>query len=283
MKKRISPLLIFAGVINLTLFLIKFYIGVRTNSQCIYTDSINNLMDTLSLCLALIGVAFLNKGATKSFKFGFGRLEDFTAFIMALLMTGAGLSFAYSSLSRLMSPIPVWYFTKYALIIGCTCIFKLLLGIVFYFKEKKQPSPVLKTVMLDSFLDCGITLVALISFVLSGTAGSSVDALLGLIISIIISVSGVRLIISSTSRLIGANDSHLEKDISNIVNEICKATEFKLKDIEIHFYGKEKIFATIYLVSDAQSDDFLSINNKIKNQLSTVLNISAAVDWEVVS
>ncbi len=283
MKKRLSPLLIIAGTVNFILFFIKFYIGIRTNSLCIYTDSINNLMDTLSLILALIGVAFINKPATDKFKYGFGKAEDLTAFIMSILMTAAGLSFAYNSLGRLMTPVPVWYFTKYALIIGGTCLVKLTLGIVFALRYKKEKSAVLKTVMLDSFLDCGITAVTIVSFTLSNTLGFGFDAILGLIISIIIAVSGIRLIISSASGLLGRNDKETEKKILDIVNEICKDKPYSVKNIEIHTYGKEKIFATIYLTSNSHNSDIMEIQNIIKTRLNVDLNVNSAVDWEVIS
>lgn len=283
MKKRLSPLLIFAGIVNFILFFIKLYIGIRTNSQSIYTDSINNLMDTLSLCLALIGVAFINKPATYRFKYGFGKVENFTAFIMSLLMTVAGLSFAYSSLGRLMTPIPVWYFTKYALIIGFTCLAKLTLGMVFYIRYKKVKSAVLKTVMLDSFLDCGITAVTIVSFTLSNKLGYGFDALLGLVISIIISVSGIRLIISSASALIGKNEEEVEEKVLETVNEICKGTPFKVKNVDIHTYGSKKTFATIYLISDSHNINFWEIKNIINFKLNENYNINSAVDWEVIS
>lgn len=281
MKKRLSPLLIFAGTINFILFFIKFYIGIHTNSQCIYTDSINNLMDTLSLCLALIGVAFINKPETDKFRFGFGKAEDLTTFVMSILMTAAGLGFAYSSLGRLMTPVPVWYFTKYALIIGGTCLVKLTLGIIFALRYKKEKSAVLKTVMFDSFLDCGITAVTIVSFTLSNTLGYGFDALLGLAISIIITVSGIRLIIFSASNLLGRYDTEIEKQILDTVNEICKDTPHSVKRVEIHNYGKEKIFATIYMTFDSCNSDIMEIQNIIKHRLNNDFNINSAVDWEV--
>lgn len=280
MKKRLSPLLIFAGTVNFILFFIKFYIGIRTNSLCIYTDSINNLMDTVSLCLALIGVTFINKPATEKFKFGFGRAEDLTAFIMSLLMTSAGLAFAYSSLGRLMTPVPVWYFTKYAIIIGATCLVKLTLGIVFTLRYRKEKSSVLKTVMLDSFLDCGITIATIVSFTLSNTLGFGFDAILGLVISIIIAVSGIRLILSSTSELLGKHDKDLESEILDTINKICKDTPFSVKSIDIHTYGKEKVFATIYMNSISYNSDIMEIQNIIKTSLNHDFNVISAVDWE---
>ncbi len=284
MKKKLSPVLIFAGIVNFFLFFIKFYIGIRTNSQCIYTDSINNLMDTLSLCLALIGISFINKPATPRFKYGFGRMEDITAFIMSIIMTAAGFGFAYSSLGRLLSPVPVWYFTKYAIIIGSTCLVKLILGIGFTIKYKKDHSSVIKTVMLDSFLDCGITAVALVSFTLSNTVGFSLDAILGLVISIIIAVAGIRLIISSLSEIIGQHSDEIHNNTEKLITEVCESISFSVKNILVHRYGKTKIYVIIYMVTTEQNAESIkAVQNIIKSKLEEELGYSSAIEWEVIS
>ncbi len=281
MKKKLSPVLIFAGIINFFLFFVKFYIGIRTNSQCIYTDSINNLMDTLSLILALIGISFINKPATTRFKYGFGRMEDMTSFIMSLIMTVAGLGFAYSSLGRLMTPVPVWYFTKYAIIIGATCLVKLVLGIIFATKYKKTNSAVIKTVMLDSFLDCGITAVTLISFTLSNSVGFVLDGVFGLIISIIIAVAGIRLIISSVSELIG---KHHEEYEAKVIEIIANTDEnIVINDIAIHTYGKEKVYVALNLSLTDREKELAAVQNTIKSRLNEDLGYNSAIEWEVIS
>lgn len=284
MKKKLSPVLVFAGVVNFILFFVKFYIGIRTNSQCIYTDSINNLMDTLSLCLAIIGISFINKPATHRFKYGFGRMEYVTAFIMSIIMTTAGLGFAYSSLGRLMTPVPVWYFTKYAVIIGVTCIVKLILGIIFRYRCKKDNSAVVKTVMLDSFLDCGITAVTLVSFTLSNYVGVAFDAIFGLVISIIITIAGIRLIVSSLSEIIGLYADDIHGKTEKIVAEICKNTDFSMKSISVHHYGKSEIYVIIYMLTTEQNkDNIFSVQSLIKSRLEDELDCSSAVNWEVIS
>ncbi len=279
MKKRLSPILIFAGTVNFLLFLVKFYVGVHTNSLCIYTDSINNLFDTISLILALVGISFINRAPTPRFKFGFGRVEQITTFIMALLMTTAGLGFGYSSLGRILTPVPVWYFTKYALIILGTCLVKLVLGIFFILKYKKEKSDVLKTVMLDSFLDCGITAVTLVSFTLSNTFGFVFDGFLGLLISIIIAIAGVKLIISSIAKLLGENEIEIEEKIG----EILKKHPYTVKEITVHTYGKEKIYATIVLgITDTDAQKMQSAQNNIKASLEEC-GCSSTIEWEVIS
>ncbi len=283
MKKRLSHMLIFAGIVNLVLFLVKFYIGIRTNSQCIYTDSINNLMDTLSLCLAIVGISFINKPATNRFKHGFGRMEDITSFIMSLIMTVAGLAFAYSSLGRLITPIPVWYFTKYAVIIFVTCLVKLLLGVIFLIRNKKATSLVTKTVMLDSFLDCGITSITLISFTVSNYTGIMFDAIIGLIISIIITVEGIKLIVSSISEILGQHNSEIQSNTENLISDICKNTSFVVKNISTHSYGTLKNYVIITMESTEQCIlKMQDVQNKIKTGLEE-FGYTSIIEWEVIS
>ena len=200
---------------------------------------------------------------------------------MSLIMTGAGCSFAYNSLSRLMTPVPVWYFTKYAIIIGLTCLVKLSLGVIFSFGYKKTRSAVLKTVMLDSYLDCAITLMTLISFTLSNTVGFALDSVLRLGISVIIAILGIRLIISSISDLIGQKNEKVEENVSLLIKNINK--DICINDITIHSYGEECIYVTLSLSLSDKNIDLLSVQNKIKNQLKAEYNFNSTVEWEVFS
>ncbi len=279
MKKRLSPLLILAGIINLILFFIKLYVGLRTNSLCIYTDSINNLMDTLSLILALVGVSYVNKPATDRFKFGFGKMESITTLVMSLIMTVAGCSFAYTSFGRLMTPVPVWYFTKYALIIAVTCLVKLVLGIVFTVRYKRTRSAVVKTIMLDSYLDCAITVMTLISFTLSNRTNIAVDGFLGLIISMVIAVLGIKLIITSISELIGQKNTELEEKALTIVKSIDE--NIIINEITVHSYGDTNHYLTLKLSLADDKNDFTSVQNTIKNQLKSEINCNSTVEWEM--
>lgn len=277
MKRKLSPIMIFIAFVNLILFFIKFFIGIRTNSLCIYTDSVNNLMDTLSALLAAIGVFFLSRPKTENFPFGFGRLEYITGFIMSVIMTAAGLSFAYGSLERFFAPTPVWFSAKYAVIVGVTCLVKFAMGIVLSFKYKKDRSPVLKTVMMDSFLDCGITLAALVSFTLTNMTGILLDAFIGLAISIIIAVSGIKLIIFSLSPLIGRADSETEEIIREIILEADG--NITVSDIKIHNYGIGRRIADIYLCGKTV-ESRSAVQKTIKNRLTEELGLQSAVEWE---
>ena len=273
MKKRLYPPVIAVAIINFILFIIKLYIGLRSNSFCIYTDSINNLMDTLSAILAFIGVAFAVKKSSDEHPFGFGRMEYVTSFVMSAIMVFAGVSFALSSLERFLAPTPIWYYESFVLILAFTCLIKLMLGICFAIYGKKEKSPILKTVTLDSFLDCGITAITLVSLTLSEKIGFTLDAFLGLAISIMIMVSGIRLVISSISHIIGKRNTNTEDMIVNTISEIDSNIE--IKKVLIHNYGNEALWADIVLSTEKISK-IPSIQQAIKNKIK----INTTIEWE---
>ena len=275
MKKRLYPPVIAVAIINFILFAIKLYIGIRSNSLCIYTDSINNLMDTVSAILGIIGVAFAVKKSTEEHPFGFGRMEYVTSFIMSAVMVFAGASFCLNSFERFLAPTPIWYYESFVVILALTCVVKLIMGICFAIYGKKETSPILKTIILDSFLDCGITAITLVSLTLSVKVGFTLDAFLGLAISIMIMVSGIRLVISSLSLIVGKKDCENEKYITERITEIDGG--IKIKSVVIHNYGNDSLWANLVLSID-DSTKIPILQQKIKNEI----NINATIEWENV-
>lgn len=272
MRKRLILPPAIAVSVNFILFFVKFYIGLRTNCLCIYTDSVNNLADTLSGILAMLGIYLISRPATKKFPYGKGRAEYAAGFLMAIFMTGAGFVFAYSSIERFFAPTPVWFFVKYAVIIGVTCLVKLILGFVFAKLYKKSKSPVTKALMLDSFTDCGITLVSLISFTLTNYTEFIIDAYLGLFISIVIAILGIKLTVSSFGSLMGAADEKLIKKIEEAVKSID--SNVKIVSISVHNYGVEKNIVSVTLCGNKKTQ------RNIKKMLKESLNLDSTVEWE---
>ncbi len=261
----------------MVLFVVKYYVGLRTNSLCIYTDSINNLLDSLSIFLAFSGMFFIKKVSTKKHPFGFGRIEYVLEFVMSVIISLTGASFAYNSIVRLMMPTPVWFYEKYAFLIGVSCVVKLCLGFFFLNRYKKTRSDILKTIMLDSFMDTGVTAVALVSFTLTNKIGLAVDGIMGLIISVLIVVSGVKLICSSVSKLIGVEDSNSLDSVKSIINNLDK--QINQKEIFIHDYGTNAKEVVIVL-DDTQGINKKYVSSQIKSELKKQNFKNVYIEWE---
>ena len=277
-KARCSPILLVGIGVNFILFTVKLYIGLRTNSLCIYTDAMNNLADTLSAGIGFLGLFIVARRATARFPFGFGRLEFLTELLMALLMTAAGCSFAYNSLERFFAPVPVWFSTKYAGIIAITCLVKLAMGFLFHiYRKRKDTSAVIWTLELDSFMDFAVTLAALISFSLTNYINFAIDSVLGLVISIAIAAAGIRLILSSAGKLLGEAQPQLEEKIRACVQDAGAQTV----SLRIHNYGRGVDFAELTLAKAPHMNtaDAECIRMNIKRRLVEELLIRATVEW----
>ena len=80
------------GIIcNVFLFVLKLIIGIVTGSAAVIADSVNNLTDSFSNIITLIGARISLKPADSEHPFGHGRVEYITGFIMsaAVPCTGA--------------------------------------------------------------------------------------------------------------------------------------------------------------------------------------------------
>jgi len=223
-------------IINLTLFFVKFYISGVSNSLSIYLDSINNLMDSL-VCVAA-GFAFIlaTHKSDKKYPFGFGRIEGVVNFLISVIILITGLSFAYSSVGRLMYPLPVWYSRNYAIVIAATIPVKLFLLILYKTVNFKLKSDTVGSLGLDSLLDFFITSCTLVSLTLSNRFSYSFDGIAGLAISVILAVQGFKAVKNAFAFLLGRKDEKLCSEIENIFSQDSEILE--VENVDCHLYGK---------------------------------------------
>ncbi len=189
---------IFGFSVNFILFLIKLYVSISSGSLAIYCDGINNLGDTLSCIIALVGfILAIKLNERKS-----NRAQALASFVIGLILAFTGAYFAYNGVERLMYPVQISYIYKYAILIAVTVFVKLIMGIVYLYVNKKHPSPVYKTLIMDSFLDCAITFSTLLSLTLSVKINFAIDSILSIVIGITVAISAVKTLIAQCKYLI---------------------------------------------------------------------------------
>lgn len=196
-KKGIRAAL-FALIINFLLFLLKLYVGISTNSLSVYCDSINNLGDTLSCIIGILGFCLVIKFEERRGK----RVQSLASFIIGAVVAVTGAYFAYSGLERLMYPTPIAYSKNYAVLIFMTIFVKLIMGIVLLCVNKNSPSPVIRTLTLDSFMDTVITLAAFMGFTLVEKINFAVDGIVSVIMGIAVAALAMKTVITEAKYLI---------------------------------------------------------------------------------
>lgn len=246
----VRVLILCAVAANFLLFTVKLYVGLASMSLCIYSDAINNMFDTLSCLLAFAGVLIMKKPGNKAYPDGYGRAEDVAGFVMSVIVGLTGAYFVYLALERFMYPRPVNFLVNHAVLLGCTILVKALLGVISVRECKKHDSVILRTVYMDSFADCGVTAMTLISFILTNYSGLRIDAIFGFVISIIIIVNAVKLIRESLAGLMGKNDPATAEKIENALTDAGA----QVKELRIFRTGESLTAAVMLDASDGAEE-----------------------------
>lgn len=154
---------------------------------------------------------------------------------MSVIIGFTGLYFAYSSIERFMYPTSVSYRTQYLYILIATSLAKLIMYAVFRSLQSKSKSDILKVMSADCILDFCITSVTVMTLLISTYGSYAADAVCGIVISIVITVSAVKMIISSICKLIGyvkqeEREAFLEALYEIVAESSVEAVKYSLTD-----------------------------------------------------
>lgn len=236
--------------INLVLFFIKLYIGLYTGSISIYTDAVNNLLDCVTCVIATAGFYLLAYVRSEKYPFGFGRAEDIVTFIMSAVIIVAGCSFVYSSLERLIYPSIVTFTAGYAVLISVTALVKLVMAVFLSRFAKNNDSAIIDGIRLDSILDFFISLATVMSLIISEYVGAA-DGIMGLVISVVIIVSGVKMVVPSVKKLLGRRDDNFCAEIKEYLESLdCVQNVI---EVHSHSYGRKKAVTVSLVCTDVHT------------------------------
>lgn len=260
MKKNSVALWCCAGVgLNLILFVTKLYVGLTVNSISIFSDAMNNLADTLSCVVSAACIFAVGGLAKKGLEYACSKAEQLLSFVLSLIVALVGAGFAYSSAERLMYPTPVWFSAKYFAVILFTAVVKLVMFFLLRHAEKSTGSSVIRVMKADSLLDFCITGVTLISFTLTRYTEFTVDAVCGLVISVIITVQAVILVRSCVLSLIDLPDLSVRSSVDEVLAEY--RGRVRLSSVRFTVDGGKQVTAYLYLkASDGESADELALD-----------------------
>lgn len=189
---------VFGVIINFLLFLLKLYVGISTNSLSVYCDSINNLGDTFSCAIGVFGFYLVIKLDEKRGR----RTQSLASFVIGAVVAVTGVYFAYSGIERLMYPTNISYSVNYAVLILLTVFVKLAMGIFYFYTDKKSPSPVIKTLTLDSFMDTFVTLASFLGLTLTEKINFAVDGIVSVVMGITVAAAALKTAVSEAKYLI---------------------------------------------------------------------------------
>ena len=91
-------------VFNIILSVAKVLIGLFVHSIAIMADAVNNIFDTISSVVTLLGFKLSEKPADKDHPYGHGRIEYISGLLISIIVIIIGLQFIKSSVLRILNP-----------------------------------------------------------------------------------------------------------------------------------------------------------------------------------
>ncbi|MCI6043515.1 cation diffusion facilitator family transporter [bacterium] len=268
---------------NVLLFAAKFLIGALMHSISVMADGFNNLSDAASSIISFVGVKMAEKPADEEHPFGHGRIEYIAALVVAFLVIEVGFSFLKSSIGKLKNPEEITFELVPFLILVLSIGVKLWLA---YFNRKlgkKIDSKVMLATAADSMGDVITTSATILSILVCTFTGFNIDAIAGLVVSLIVMWAGVGIAKDTLEPLIGqAADPELAAKIKQEVEsyEGIAGTH----DLIVHNYGPNRSMASIHaeVPRDIDIEASHEIIDRIEREVSKKLGIFLVIHMDPV-
>lgn len=257
------------GIIaNVLLAAFKAIVGIIANSVAIVMDAVNNLSDALSSVITIVGAKLSQRPADNKHPFGHGRIEYFSAIIIAVIVLSAGITSLIESVKKIFEPVTPTYTATTLIVIIVAIAVKLILGEYVKRKGKQLKSDALTASGSDALFDAAITLTTLISAGIMLIWNVSLDGILSTLISAVIIKAGIEMLVSPVNELLGAR---VPAELTRQIKEEVSAIEgvHGVFDLILHNYGPEVMIGSLHInVYDTLSAyDIHGLSRKISMQM----------------
>jgi cation diffusion facilitator family transporter len=242
------------GIItNLLLSASKILIGVVINSIAIIADGINNLTDTASSAITVLGFKLAAKPGDKEHPYGHARFEYLTGLMVSILIIILGVKLLTTSVDKAIHPSPPEFNILTVVILAAAILVKVWQAMFYVKTGEAIHSQTLKATGMDSRNDVIATSAILISILIGRFTGLQLDGYMGCVVALFIIYSGYQLIKETSSPLLGnAPDPELVSEIEGRITS--QSGVLGIHDLVVHDYGPGRIFASVHVEVDAYGD-----------------------------
>ncbi len=245
-------------ILNFIISSVKLVVGIITASISITADAVNNLADAGSSFISLIGFKLSSKPADHDHPFGHARIEYVASMIVSFIILLVGAELFSDSLQSLFSGDATG--TELGLIsiiiIGISILGKLWLALFSKKIGKRIDSTSLKAAGTDALSDVASTSAVLISAVIMKfTELYWLDAAMGLIVSVIIIIAGIKILAETKNSILGeCPTDEISESIRKITAEYPDV--IGMHDLMVHNYGPSRFVASFHAEVDGGKDIF---------------------------
>lgn len=267
MKKE-KNIIILGMFINLVIASIKILTGITFNLSILIADSLQTITDFITDIISIIATKIGKKRANKRYPFGYGMAENIANLFIGILLLLVSIYIFITSFNHqeiYLHPI------IFIVLISCI-ILKTITILVIYYNGKKLNSNKLISSVKESSLDLLASTIVLIICILllfkdkynyleyANTIG-------GILISIMVFYTSIKIIIENIRYLLGINEDNeeIKEKIIEIIKENKLIKDYNIKLMKIGEYYN--LYLTIELETTVTLKQLFTLDKRLKKEI----------------
>lgn len=281
-RSAIGKLAGITGVIcNCLLFAVKLAVGLALGSVSVIADGVNNLTDTASSVVTLLGFWLARRPADREHPYGHARYEYLAGLLVAVLILFFGLEMGRSAILKILRPQPVEFSALSGLLLLGAMGVKGWMARFFGKLGKYIDSAPLKAAAVDSRNDVAATLAVLAGFLSGVLFRVDLDGIMGLLVAALIMASGFTMAKETVSLLLGRQAApELVEKITELV--LAEEKVVGIHDLLVHDYGPGQCFASVHAQLEPEESAVVchDIIDAIERRALTELNVHLVIHFD---
>ena len=231
---------------NALLAAFKVVVGLLSNSVAVLLDAVNNVTDALSSAITIIGVKLAGRKPDSKHPFGYGRVEYFSAIIVAGIIFAAGVSSMVESVKAIIHPEQTSFTWISVMVIIVAIVGKLILGRYFQIRGKSLNSDALVASGLEASYDAVLSAATLLGAAVSMLWDINIDGYIGVVISAFIIKTGIETLLDPLGKVVG---KRVQGDLATAIKSKVAEVPGVLGayDLVLHDYGPDKAIGSIHI------------------------------------
>ncbi len=231
---------------NVLLVVFKAAVGFAANSIAIVLDAVNNLTDVMSSVVTIIGAKLAGKKADRDHPLGHGRYEYLSAMVIVAIVLYAGVTSLVESVRKIVYPEVAEYSLVTLIIVGAAVIVKIVLGRYVSAKGRAVDSGSLVASGKDALFDAAISTSVLAAALIYIGTGVSLEAYVGVLISIVIVKAGIDMLRETLDDILGHRpDPELSRGIKHTVS--ADPDVLGVFDLLLDSYGPDLTIGAVHV------------------------------------
>ena len=267
-------------ILNLLLFVLKYYAGIASASLALIADAWHTLSDSLTSLVVILGIKLSSKKPDKEHPFGHGRWEQISALIIAILLALVGVEFMKDAIAKLRGHEAADFGWLAYLATVASIVLKEGLARYAFYIARKTGNAAVKADGWHHRSDALSSLMVLAGLFLSPYFWW-IDSVLGMLISFMLFYAAYGIIREAVNKILGEEPS---EEVIGKVEQIVKAEMGNVAyphHYHIHHYGDHIEFTFhIKVPGEETVEEAHRKATLIEMQIKTELKLDATIHIE---